>query len=383
MSEAPIYQMYSKLEETTPLRRTKVSPSEAETIRKVLKEVQKSEYKRIREGFNEINFTLGVLNCILLSYIFGNHPEHFWWIYLGEAFLLIPQKIYHDFQAKPLNQVLYYLDYCWVMNFLMIIGLFVLTMAWSIPDDLREHMFLAVVGTGCGTLLGACIVLPFVALVFHDNQHMTAVFIHLMPPMLVYTFLWHSKEIKETWPGVFKLDVVDRIQFYPDPDEGIYLLGTVVGDALVIYVCWLMLYFIWMMTIGLDLPRKSRKGKARTPRFDTVFHSTVRDGMCETIGRVCWGRSKEESRRQMAEDDYETRDFLVYMLGHFIMATFATSVVAYICTKDKYIHAGFIWALAVVCISRGAKRYVYWVTSMSSRAIEKHYREILESSKQA
>lgn len=377
--------MYSKLEETTPLRQTIVTRSEAETIRKVLKEVQKSEHKRIREGFNELNFTLGVFNCVLLSYIFGNHPEHFWWLYLLEGVILLPQKIYMDYNAKPLNQVLYYLDYCWVMNFIMIVGLFVLTSAyWTIPHEIREHMLLGVVGTGCGSLLGACVVLPFVALVFHDKQSMTAVFIHLTPPMLVYTFLWHSKEIRETWPGVFKLDVdADQIQFYPDPKNRIYLLGTVVGDALVIYACWFIPYVIWMLAIGLDLPRKSHKGEARTPRYDTVFHSTVRDGLCETIGTVCWGRSKEESRRQMAEDDYETRDFLVYMSGHAIMAAFATTVVAYFCTKDIYIHAGFIWALAVICISRGAKRYVYWVTSMSSSTLEKHYRDILKSSKLA
>jgi len=383
MNEAPIYQMYSKLEETTPLRQSKVTPNEAETIRKVLKEVQKYEAKRIREGFNETNFTLGVLNCILLAFVFGDYPEHFWWLYLAEAIILIPHKIWSDYHAKPMNQVFYYMDYCWVMNFLLTGGLFVLTQVSNIPDELRQHMLLAVIGTGCGSLLGACVALPFVALVFHEYQAMTAVFIHLTPLMLVYTFLWHSEEIKETWPSVFKLDMVDSFQFYPNPDKGIYFFGSVVGDTLTIYGCWFVLYCIWMMTIGLNLPRKSHKGVVRTPKYDTVFHSTVRGGLCEFIGKVCWGRSKEESHRQMAEDDYETRDFVVYMLGHAVMVTFAITVVAYACTRDQRIHGAFIWALVAICVARGAKRYVYWATSMSSRAIEKHYREILESSKQA
>ena len=82
---------------------------EADTIRKVLYAVQRHERERIQEGFNEINFAAGVLNSMLVAYVFGNFPEHFWLLWLLEAAALIPRKIWQDWHAQPLRQILYYL----------------------------------------------------------------------------------------------------------------------------------------------------------------------------------------------------------------------------------------------------------------------------------
>ena len=53
-------------------------------IRKVLAEVEDQAEKRIRAGFDETNFTLGVLNAILIAYLFGAFPQHFWILYLQQ-----------------------------------------------------------------------------------------------------------------------------------------------------------------------------------------------------------------------------------------------------------------------------------------------------------
>ena len=87
---------------------------EAVTIRKVLTAVQNHEQQRMHEGFNELNFSVGVLNSMLVAYVFGNFPEHFWLLWLLEAAALIPRKIWQNWHAKPLREVLYYVDYCWV-----------------------------------------------------------------------------------------------------------------------------------------------------------------------------------------------------------------------------------------------------------------------------
>ena len=71
---------------------------EVATIRKVLVAVQKHERDRIQEGFNEINFTIGVLNSVLIAYVFGNFPEHFWLLWLIEAFVLIPPKVWSNYK---------------------------------------------------------------------------------------------------------------------------------------------------------------------------------------------------------------------------------------------------------------------------------------------
>lgn len=58
----------------------------------------------------------------------------------------------------------------------------------------------------CGVLMGANIILPFVACLFHDVNTMTGLFIHLMTPLVMYTFMWNSSDIKTAWPNnIFQL----------------------------------------------------------------------------------------------------------------------------------------------------------------------------------
>ena len=53
------------------------------------------------------------------------------------------------------------------------------------------------------------------ACLFHDVNTMTGLFIHLMPPMVMYTFMWDSSVIRAAWPTVFHLTYMDNIQFFP------------------------------------------------------------------------------------------------------------------------------------------------------------------------
>ena len=48
----------------------------------VLREIDMISLKRSREGFNDINFTLGVLDCFLISYVIGAYPQHLCKLYM-------------------------------------------------------------------------------------------------------------------------------------------------------------------------------------------------------------------------------------------------------------------------------------------------------------
>ena len=363
---------------------------EAETVRKVLNEVDATSSKRMREGFNEKNFTAGVLNSFFIFFCFGRFPEHFWLLYFAETVVFIPMKFVTMIKAKPLSEALYYLDLCWCLNFAGMLALltFPLTLCLDIdiPEEWRKEAYLAAVGAACGPLLGATAVLPFVSFLFHDKRTMTGVFIHLLPPIVAYCFLWHADEIKEAWPNVFHLDYLSDVQFFPDsgpfflPGTGI---GTIAGNGVALYFCWFVTYTIWMLAVGLDLPRKKRRSKQRdgTPRparYDTVFHSTVRGGLCILIGKVCWGRPKAVSIQQMKENDFEARDFAVYMMAHATAAVASIYFLAYPCFLSKNAHLCIIACLVYLCVYRGSKRYTYYSTAMYGRMIRKNFGDYLE-----
>lgn len=88
----------------------------SDAIKKVLLEIEIKAGRTIKSGLSETNFTIGVLNCFLVTFVFARYPEHFWLLFVVQAMILFPIKVYMLKNAKPFNQLLYLLDYCWVMN---------------------------------------------------------------------------------------------------------------------------------------------------------------------------------------------------------------------------------------------------------------------------
>eukprot|EP00521_Asterionellopsis_glacialis_P000512 CAMPEP_0195256018 /NCGR_PEP_ID=MMETSP0706-20130129/5989_1 /TAXON_ID=33640 /ORGANISM="Asterionellopsis glacialis, Strain CCMP134" /LENGTH=210 /DNA_ID=CAMNT_0040308987 /DNA_START=257 /DNA_END=889 /DNA_ORIENTATION=+ len=206
--------------------------------------------------------------------------------------------------------------------------------------------------------------------------------------MLAYTLMWNTDQIKEAWPNVFDLDYMEDVKFFPDRAMSFLPfqdLDSIFGCTIALYFMWFIPYVAWMLLIGLDLPRKVRKTKGKDgeplpTEFDTVFHSTVRNGLTITIGRL-WNRPKEVSKKQMANDDYEARDFLVYMAIHAVMGNIAVVVLGYLCFHYKWAHIALLLVLTTVCVFRGAKHYDYYVTEMYERAVKKAFSDILKESK--
>lgn len=364
---------------------------EAQLLHRILDEVDRTAAKRMREGFNELSFTLGVLNSFFIFFCFGHSPEHFWLLYLIETTTFVPAKFISMYKARPLCEILYYLDLCWFLNFVAMSALIVFSVAHtfdaiSVSTELRRQIYLTALGAGCGPLLGATAVLPFVAFLFHDYRTMTGLFIHLLPPMVIYTLRWHWTEMQEAWPNLFDLSYVEaanQVEFFPVsgpiflPGTG---LGSVAGNGIALYFMWFTPYVIWMVTIGLDLPRrKKRDGTPKTPIYDTVFHSTLRGGLAIMIGKVCWGRPREVSIKQMEANDFELRDFIVYMGGHMVAAVSSVYILAYPCFISKEAHLCIIAGLIFLCAHRGSKRYTYYSTSMYGRMIRKNFDELMMS----
>lgn len=348
-----------------------------EAIERVLEQVEKHGEERIKAGFSEVNFTIGVMNCLFILFIFNIYPQHLWIVYIVEAFFLIPSKFRSLLKAQPLNQGFFYLDLCWFMN---ISGAFVLVLLFiskeHISDEFRKHLFLGTYGIACGPLLGATAALPFVSLVFHNLETMTDVFIHFFPPLLFYVLRWEVDAVKEAWPNTFALDY--EVIFWPRDS----FTGCVFSNAVIFYMVWFIPYYFWQLLIGLDLPRSQRQtkladGKPAPAVYDTVFHDTMRKGMCVAGGQILWKRSKEVSLEQVKTNDFEMRDFNVYMGAHAILSLLGIICLAYPCYLSKYVHASFLWALVILCTYRGSLRYTYYSTKMYAKIIRKNFADEL------
>lgn len=327
-----------------------------------LEEVDRIAMKRIHGGFNQVNFTCGVLNSILVVYTFGVYPQHFWILYLVEGILLVSTKIYIFATAKPLNNIYYLLDFCWIMNVLAILALLLFCCDGILfGRQLSERLFyLASAGMACGPLLGACLVLPFVCLLFHDVGTMADLFIHIFPPMVMYTLRWCPNALRNAWPTVFYLDYLERISFFPISDA-----NSISGIALGLYLLWWFMYSVWMCIWGLKLPSNGV--------YDTVFHSLMRGGLCQVFGETFWRRPSAESQLQMETNRFGVRDFLVYMLLHAVLAIMSILVLGFLCFRFKSVHGLCLVLVTVVATHRGAQRYTYYTTVMYGRVLRKRF----------
>lgn len=364
--------------------------AEIRLLQSALEEVDRIAAKRAADGLNEINFTIGVVNTMLVVFVLGVYPQHFWLLYLIEGLYLLPSRFMANTRTKPLNSALFFLDFCWVMNALalVILAVFALESAIGISGNeaIHRQIFLAAVGIACGPLLGATAVLPFCCLMFHDANTLAGFYIHMFPPCVMYTFVWHAAEIKEAWPSIFFLDYLVEIQFFPSSGEKWWLaLGYIAGNAVVLYAVWWILYLAFMLVKGMDLPRYDRRkadGTIIRPIFDTCFHNFERAGLAIMIGSTLWKRPKETSKEQMRNNHYEVRDLLAYMFAHAVAAFSSIFILGYPCYHSRKLHASFLFFVAIVTTWRGAKRYTYYTTAMYGKAIRKQFAHLIDEENQ-
>jgi hypothetical protein len=381
----------------------------------VLDEVEEIERSQASKGLSNKNFTFGLMNCLLIAYTFGAHPEHFWIFYLVETIFWVSWKFHRMWNAKPLCEVLYYLDFCWVMNFsgvLLLLSFVILANervdahATLIPTSLRKQLFLAAFGIFAGPVSLAAMALPFVAFLFHDVNTMANLVIHLMPSMAMYNLRWHARALHAAYPTFFNLQYLEEMQEQtisqedttgsspldiPNPGVGDLPFWngldqpSVARNALLVYLAWWFPYTIWMLLYGLKLPvyPNGNNEEQPQPKYNTVFHSLWRGGPCELVGSVVWKRPKQTSHDQSQRNDFEVRDLMFYMTGHAIACiTIGIGVVGSISyLGGQRGHALMLLLATTLCAQRGAQRYTYYVTTMYGQKLRKVYKEATTTTK--
>ena len=151
-------------------------------------------------------------------------------------------------------------------------------------------------------------------------------------------------------------------------------LDSVAGNSVALYLLWWIPYVCFMLLFGIDLPRKFHPdGTPANPKYDTVFHSTMRGGTCFAIGKVFRGRSRKESLKQCEDNCFDLIDFFIYMAFHMIASVAAIYIIGYPCFISENFHFTMICSVVALTVMRGSKRYTYYTTQMYGRQIRKSF----------
>ena len=140
-----------------------------------------------------------------------------------------------------------------------------------------------------------------------------------------------------------------------------------------------------MLLGGIDLPKKVQPDgiTPANPTYDTVFHSTMRGGVCISIGKIFRGRSKVDSLKQMEENRFDLVDFFIYMAFHMIASIAAVNVIGYPCFSSQKFHLFMLVVVTTLAVTRGASRYTYYSTKMYSNSLRRQFASALDSSKES
>lgn len=310
------------------------------------------------KGLSSKSFFFGVTNLLIVTWFFGVYPQHFWIVYVLETLILFPIRWKHMASARPLSEVLYWLDFCWIANFTC--NLFLVfyliddyfDLGWlstMSTDYVREKLFCAFFAVGNGPLLMAVGALGN-ALIFHDPNNTVSVFIHLCPSLLTFTMRWQSELIREAWPGVFKLDYFDSV----DPVLDLYVWGVAS------YVIWFVMYCLWLFTCGWSKPGKG---------YDTIFHFQMRSS--NPVSKLL-GWTEAEVKRRALNNDFTVCSGVLYMCFHALAVCLAM-LVAVLCWVSRYVHGGLCILFGLTAIYRGSARYSFYMTDSYTSLLRKEF----------
>jgi hypothetical protein len=159
----------------------------------------------------------------------------------------------------------------------------------------------------------------------------------------------------------------------------------VVGNSILLYLVWCLPYVVFMLVLGgIDLPKTFQKDgiTPNNPRWDTIFHSKMRQGVGVLIGQVFRRRAKSQSLQRAEENNYDWIDFTIYMVLHMSASIASIYVFAYPCFASRRFHLFVLSFATVLAVTRGANSYTYYTTKMHSKSLRKQFASILEESKQ-
>ncbi|KAH8830578.1 hypothetical protein DL96DRAFT_953471 [Flagelloscypha sp. PMI_526] len=200
---------------------------------------QSAKVVRTRE---KVSFFFGVMCLTFTALLYGMAPEWLPLAYLVQGAYLLPLRVY-KYKKRSWHYFLF--DLCYYATILNWIYLYILPgHAW---------LFIACYTLSHGSLASAVITWRN-SLVFHDQDKVTSLFIHIYPPVVFTVIRHYYPNAEERFPALKDVP-------YLDPIKSILISGA-------IYAIWQFLYWKFIM---VDRRTKISSGQ-RTTSFSFLLN---------------------------------------------------------------------------------------------------------------
>ncbi|KJA24609.1 hypothetical protein HYPSUDRAFT_117309, partial [Hypholoma sublateritium FD-334 SS-4] len=293
---------------------------------------QSAKVVRTRE---KVSFFFGVMTLLLTALMFGMAPQ---WIHIAYTVIgvyLLPLRFY-QYKQRAWHYFLF--DLCYyvtILNFVYI---------WFFPGS--AALFVACYCLSHGSLASAVITWRN-SLVFHDQDKVTSLFIHIYAP-LSFTVIRHFyPDAAARFPALHQVSVLD-------PWKGMLLSG-------VIYAIWQILYWKFVLV--------DRRAKIKSGQRTTSFSFLLNDKH-SPIGQML--SSVPEQYRQAS-----------FVGGQFVYAILTELPAIFLLYRSSFWSAVFLLVIFAVSVWNGGGFYIEVFGRKFERELEALRKEIAEGAVKA
>jgi len=280
---------------------------------------------------SQITFFIGVLNVIITTFVVGRFPEHYWLYHTLKGTICFALLFQRRF-AK--NEQFYLLDFCWIVNFGIVLASWYLLYDWWTPgsdvSDEWELYFYLIISTTAAGPLGWSVAATGNSMLFHSFDTIMSMFIHSSPMVLGWCWRWHSTEFYAAYPGLL---------------ANVHSSGTVSFEeqlqaTFMVYVAWWVPYTLWFLVDGITREDRGYRIVA-TAYLKMINKATGLKGRAAVM---------------------------IYMLLHAV-AVGVSLVVAMYVVQDFWIHTAFCFTMIAASVWQASKRYNYLLIKAFTKKI--------------
>ncbi|KAF9535064.1 hypothetical protein CPB83DRAFT_227326 [Crepidotus variabilis] len=290
---------------------------------------QSSKVVRTRE---KVSFFFGVMNLLFSALIFGIAPQWVHIAYTVQGLYLLPLRFY-QYKKRAWHYFLF--DLCYYVTILNFVFF------WLFPSS--PSLFVACYCLSHGSLASAVITWRN-SLVFHDQDKVTSLFIHMYAPFSFTVIRHFYPNAQDRFPALLEVP-------HLNPWKALALSGG-------IYLIWQLLYWKFLM---VDRAAKIKSGQ-RTTSFSYLLNDK-RSGIGRALSKV--------------PEAYRVASF---MGGQFLYAIITELPAVFLLYKSSTWSAIFLLIIFSVSVWNGGGFYIEVFGRKFERELEALRKELAEAS---
>jgi hypothetical protein len=280
----------------------------------------------------KVSFFFGVMSLLFSALLFGMAPQWVHIAYTLQALYLLPLRAY-NYKKRLWHYFLF--DLCYyitIINFIYI---------WFFPSS--RALFMACYCLSHGSLASAVITWRN-SLVFHDQDKVTSLFIHIYGPFTFTVIRHYYPGAEQRFPALAELP-------HLSPGRAILISGA-------IYLIWQLLYWKFVL---VDQRPKIESGQ-RTTSFSFLLNDKR-----GTIGRAL---TKTRPERRVA----------YFMVGQFLYSVLTELPAVYLLYDSPRWSGTFLILIFAVSVWNGGGFYIEVFGRKFERELEALRKELAENS---